>query len=77
MSSFNIYRELGGPAQSEFTVIKTEAYNSLNSYLSELQNTNIKTFDDIVRFNAENSGTEGASAGDHPAFPTGQVRTQR
>ncbi|KAI1120442.1 amidase [Nemania abortiva] len=64
--------ELGGPAQSEFTIIKTEAYNSLNSYLSELEKTDIKTFADIVRFNIKNSGTEGAVPGDHPAFPTGQ-----
>lgn len=44
----------------------------MNSYLSELSNTSIKTFEDIVNYNIENRGTEGAYPGDHAAFPTGQ-----
>lgn len=71
--SLLLNRELGGNAQSEFTIIKTEAYNGINAYLSELSNTNVKTFEDIIDFNKENTGTEGACPGDHPAFPTGQV----
>lgn len=64
--------ELGAPSHSEFTVVKTEAYNGITSYLSELSNTEIKTFEDILHFNEENTGTEGAKPGDHPAFATGQ-----
>lgn len=66
-------RELGEPSRSEFTVIKVEAYNGINAYLSELSNTDIKSFEDILEFNRENTGTEGARPGDHPAFATGQV----
>ena len=46
----------------------------MNAYLSKLTNTPIKTVEDIVRFNDENSGTEGGRAGDLAAFPDGQVR---
>ena len=68
-------RELGGPSKSEYTVVTTEAYDALRDYLSELSNTNIKTLEDVVAFNIENRGTEGAFPGDHPAFPTGQVNS--
>ena len=66
-------RELGEPAESEFTVVKVEAYNGINAYLSELCNTPMKTLEDVVKYNNENRGTEGAYPGDHPAYPTGQV----
>ncbi len=33
----------------------------------------MKTIDDIVAYNDENRGTEGAQPGDHPAFSSGQV----
>ena len=68
----NLIRELGKPSQREFTVVKVEAYNCMNAYLSELSNTSIKTIEDIVKYNIENRGTEGAYPGDHAAFPTGQ-----
>lgn len=64
--------ELGPADQQEFTVVKAEAYGLMNEYLSELSNTPIKTFEDIVQFNKDNSGTEGPQPGDHPAFITGQ-----
>ena len=66
-------RELGDPSQSEFTVVKVEAYNGISSYLSQLSNTDIQSFEDIIHFNEENTGTEGAEPGDHPAFAAGQV----
>lgn len=44
----------------------------MTDYLSKLQNTPIKTLEDIVRFNDENRGSEGGHAGDLPAFPDGQ-----
>ena len=53
--------------------MKVEAYNGINAYLSELCNTPMKTLEDIVKYNVENRGTEGAYPGDHGAFPTGQV----
>ncbi|KAJ9668397.1 hypothetical protein H2201_001445 [Coniosporium apollinis] len=64
--------EFGEPSESEFTVVKVEAYNTINAYLSELSNTSIKNLEDVVAFNEKNAGTEGASPGDHPAFPNGQ-----
>ena len=53
--------------------MRIDAYNGINSYLSELSNTRINTVEDIIKYNDENFGTEGAKPGDHPAFPSGQV----
>ncbi|KAI9668015.1 MAG: hypothetical protein M1821_000835 [Bathelium mastoideum] len=64
--------ELGIPSESEFTVVKVEAYNGINNYLSSLSDTDIKTLDDVLAYNIENGGTEGARRGEHPAFPNGQ-----
>ena len=66
-------REHGDPSKSEYTVVKVEAFNGINSYLSELSNTDIKSFADVIAFNDKNPGTEGASPGDVPAFPSGQA----
>ncbi len=66
-------REYGEPSKSEFTVVKVDAYNDINGYLSELSNTSMKTVEDIVQYHDQNRGTEGAQPGDHPAFPSGQV----
>ena len=63
----------GKPSESEFSVVKLEAYQGINSYLSELSETRMNTLEDVIEYNRENSGTEGANPGDHPAFPTGQV----
>lgn len=63
----------GKPSESEFSVVKVEAHNGINSYFSELSGTSMKTLEDIIEYNQENHGTEGAQPGDHPAFPTGQV----
>lgn len=64
----------GKPSESEFSVVKVEAFQGINSYLSELSETRMKTLDDVIEYNQENSGTEGAKPSDHPAFPSGQVR---
>ncbi|KAI9694145.1 MAG: hypothetical protein M1822_003416 [Bathelium mastoideum] len=64
--------ELGMPSESEFTVVKVEAYNGINDYLSSLSGTSIKRLEDVVTYNTENGGTEGAQRGEHPAFPSGQ-----
>ena len=63
----------GKPSESEFSVVKLEAFQGINSYLSELSETRMKTLEDVIEYNRENSGTEGANPGDHSAFPTGQV----
>ncbi len=47
----------------------------MNAYLSGLSNTSIKSVEDIIEYNDNNTGTEGAEPGDHPAFTTGQVRS--
>lgn len=70
-------RELGTPAQSEFTIIRTETNNGVNSYLSELENTEMKDSKDSLEYNQRNMGTEVGGAGDLPAFPTGQVSSTR
>ena len=63
----------GKPSESEFSVVEVEAYNGINSYLSELSGTRMKTLEDVIEYNEENSGTEGSKPGNHPAFPSGQV----
>jgi hypothetical protein len=63
------------PSKRESTVCDIDAYNGITAYLSDLRNTPIETFEDIVAFNDEHSDAEGAKPGDNPAFPTGQVRT--
>ena len=63
----------GKPSESEFTVVKVEAFRGINSYLSELSGTPMKTLADVIEYNQKNSGTEGAKPGDHPAFASGQV----
>ncbi|GME66156.1 amidase signature domain-containing protein [Neofusicoccum parvum] len=62
----------GRPNESEYTYIKVDFYNDLARYLSELENTPIRTLADLVRFNTANAGTEGGVPGAHPAFASGQ-----
>lgn len=66
----------GRPNESEYTVVAVDFYNNIKSYLSELNNTSIKTLEDIVEFNYENDGSEGGNpypdAGGIPAFASGQ-----
>ena len=66
-------RCLGEPQQSEFSVVKVDAYNGINHYLSQLTNTNMESVEDVVIFNERNRGSEGAWPGDHPAWASGQV----
>ena len=62
----------GYPNESEYTVVKVDFYNNIKSYLSELQNTNIRDLEDIVQFNFDNDGSEGGYPGINPAFGSGQ-----
>lgn len=54
-------------------MVKVDAYNEIKAYLSELSDTDIRSVEDIIKFNNEHSDQEGANPGDHPAFASGQV----
>ncbi|PLB44866.1 alpha-glucosidase [Aspergillus steynii IBT 23096] len=58
--------------ESEYTYIKVDFYNNLRDYLSEVNNTNIKSVEDLVQYNADNYGSEGGFPSIHPAFGSGQ-----
>ena len=60
------------PDRSELTVCKVQTYSLMNRYLSNLSSTPMRTLEDVCRFNAENTGSEGGKPGTHPAFTTGQ-----
>ena len=64
----------GYPNESEYTVVKVDFYNNIKAYLSELENTNIRSLEDIVQFNYDNDGTEGGHPWPlgNPAFYSGQ-----
>lgn len=66
----------GRSNESEYTVVAVDFYNNIRSYLSELNNTNIKSLEDIVKYNYENDGSEGGypypEEGGMPAFASGQ-----
>jgi amidase len=63
-----------GSALSEFEVVRTEFYRSLQSYLSELvENPNkIYSLEDVIAYNVQHTAQEGGIPGTHPAWPTGQ-----
>jgi amidase len=46
--------------------------SDIAAYLSELENTNIHSLQDIVDYNIANVGTEGGLPGIHPALGSGQ-----
>lgn len=64
----------GRPNESEYTVVKVDFYNNIKAYLSELDNTNIRSLEDIVAYNYANDGTEGGNPWPLgiPAFFSGQ-----
>ncbi|KAF4537197.1 Amidase [Lasiodiplodia theobromae] len=62
----------GFPNESEYTYIKVDFYNDIARYLADLNNTSIRTLDDIVAYNNANPGSEGGLPGVHPAFASGQ-----
>ncbi|KAF4547547.1 Amidase-like protein 12 [Elsinoe fawcettii] len=62
----------GFPNESEYTVVKVDFYNNIRTYLAELDNTNIRSLEDIVQYNYDNDGTEGGNPGTVPAFESGQ-----
>lgn len=60
--------------ESELTYIKVDFYNNINKYLSELDNTDVKTIDDIIQYNFDYDGAEGGNPWPlgHPAWYSGQ-----
>jgi amidase len=62
----------GYPNESEYTVVKVDFYNDIKAYLAELNNTDIRGLEDIVRYNIEHVGSEGGIPNVHPAFESGQ-----
>ncbi len=62
----------GYPNESEYTVVKTDFYNDITKYLAQLNNTNVRSLEEIVRYNIDNVGSEGGLPNVHPAFESGQ-----
>ncbi|KAI9840070.1 MAG: hypothetical protein M1819_000263 [Sarea resinae] len=62
----------GYPNESEYTYVKVDFYNNIKAYLAELNNTAIRSVEDIVQYNIDNLGSEGGLPGIHPAFGSGQ-----
>ncbi|EFY85954.1 hypothetical protein J3459_008374 [Metarhizium acridum] len=64
----------GFPNESEYTYVKVDFYNNINKYLAELNNTNIRTIDDIVQYNLDNDGSSGGNPWPqgNPAWFSGQ-----
>lgn len=58
--------------ESEYTYVKVDFYNNLRDYLAEVNNTKIKSVEDLVQYNIDNYGSEGGLPGIHPAFGSGQ-----
>lgn len=62
----------GSPNESEYTVVKVDFYNNIATYLSTLENTDIRSLADLVQYNIANLGSEGGEPGINPAFGSGQ-----
>lgn len=62
----------GRPNESEYSYIKVDFYNNIKSYLAELENTSMRSLEDIVEYNFRNAGSEGGYPNIHPAFASGQ-----
>ncbi|KAI7545775.1 amidase family protein [Hortaea werneckii] len=64
----------GYPNESEYTYVKVDFYNNIKAYLSELENTEMRSLEDIVAYNYRNDGSEGARPWPFgiPAFYSGQ-----
>ncbi|KAL9083785.1 MAG: hypothetical protein Q9159_005573 [Coniocarpon cinnabarinum] len=64
----------GYPNESEYTYVKVDFYNNIAFYLSELENTEMTSVQDLVLYNYDNDGSEGGYPypGGIPAFYSGQ-----
>ncbi|KAI0160186.1 amidase [Xylariaceae sp. FL1272] len=66
----------GDPPYSQWTVVKVDGYNDLNSYLTNLIESPVRSVEDIIRYNRDNAGTEGGLPRTIPAFPDGQTNLE-
>ncbi|KAJ5527500.1 hypothetical protein N7513_011659 [Penicillium frequentans] len=64
--------ERGYPNESEYSYVKVDFYNNLKTYLADLNNTDIRSVEDLVQNNIDNYGSEGGYPSIHPAFGSGQ-----
>ncbi|USW50196.1 Putative amidase signature domain-containing protein [Septoria linicola] len=64
----------GFPNESEYSYIKVDFYRNIAAYLEELNNTRIRSLQDIVNYNYANDGSEGGFPWPlgNPAFYSGQ-----
>jgi amidase len=60
------------PRNAPVHLLTCTKYNDIKAYLAELENTNIRSLEDIMQYNIDNLGTEGGYPGIHPAFGSGQ-----
>lgn len=62
----------GHPNESEYSYLKVDFYNNIKTYLAELDNTSMRSLEDLMEYNIRNAGSEGGYPGVHPAFESGQ-----
>ncbi|RMZ02218.1 hypothetical protein D0862_06114 [Hortaea werneckii] len=64
----------GYPNESEYAYVKVDFYNNIKTYLYELENTEMRSLEDIVAYNYRNDGSEGGRPWPFgiPAFYSGQ-----
>lgn len=64
----------GYPNESEYTYVKVDFYNNIKTYLAEVNNTSVRSLEDIVQYNLDNDGSEGGNPWPlgNPAFYSGQ-----
>lgn len=52
--------------------VNVDFYNNIRDYLSELNNTNLRTVEDLIAYNVEYTGVEGGIPGTVAGFKSGQ-----
>lgn len=60
------------PLLTEAYRTNVDFYNDIRKYLAELENTNMKTLEDIIAFNIQYTGVEGGIPGTVAGFASGQ-----
>lgn len=63
---------IGEPSKREATVANVDAYNGINAYLAALVETPVRSVEEVIEYNVQNTGTEGGIPGTTSAFPDGQ-----
>ncbi|QVM06546.1 hypothetical protein D8B26_001253 [Coccidioides posadasii str. Silveira] len=56
--------------ESKYMIMKVDFYNDLRAYLSEPENTNTRSLEDIVEYNYNDDGTKSRHPDSHPAWPS-------